>query len=621
MPTAHPYARRPGYVEGRLRIAERERARRLARDEAVASGSGKAGKGGPVAATQEEHAAAAAAADAVMAALLEEEEAAKEKAERQKAKKAARKQKKVAETQVQQVVAATTQASDNEAEEQEEAPPQQQEAEPSAEEVVEVLAATSLHDRPSSRASWAGSKQSKQAVSAFQQQQQQSKVGSGRQGRGSNPSTPVSRVPGASAAPSPKQPAAARTTAKPVAVPAPVSTRRAHSSSGAGSVSATVGDGSSSAPRGPPAVLPPRSASAAAVMRPAGRDSALQQLQQQQRQQPEPVSIKPSGPYAAAALGQRPGAPTLPATRPASRASAAASVSQASAAGDVQQEALELRMSAPSITRPSGLGGAQAAQPPVAATAAPAAPRTVGPWASPGTAAAAAAAAAAAGTGLLPTLLVTSQQAYALPHSMQAAAARMAAEQRSLVGVASPAASAGVLPTAPLPVQRPAQADLASSASSFVPLFGLNLPSSLGGLAGVDWSMPGGATATTAFGSPAQQPAPPAAPPVAPALPPPPQFLRAGAPVGQPASASPPSDASSIESSEADDLLNGIHGHVRRGLQLHDAALMASPAAAPLGLPSAKAAAALASPAHVQIGSDEDGIDDVLRMQPWLGDT
>lgn len=67
---------RPGYIEGRLRIADRERARRLAKQQAAAGASGPEGDGaGGGAGSEQELRQAAAQADAVMAELLEAEEA------------------------------------------------------------------------------------------------------------------------------------------------------------------------------------------------------------------------------------------------------------------------------------------------------------------------------------------------------------------------------------------------------------------------------------------------------------------------------------------------------------------------------------------------------------------
>ncbi len=68
---------RPGYIEGRLRIADRERARRLAKQQAAAGASGPegGGAGGGGAGSEQELRQAAAQADAVMAELLEAEEA------------------------------------------------------------------------------------------------------------------------------------------------------------------------------------------------------------------------------------------------------------------------------------------------------------------------------------------------------------------------------------------------------------------------------------------------------------------------------------------------------------------------------------------------------------------
>jgi hypothetical protein len=78
-----------------------------------------------------------------------------------------------------------------------------------------------------------------------------------------------------------------------------------------------------------------------------------------------------------------------------------------------------------------------------------------------------------------------------------------------------------------------------------------------------------------------------------------------------------PSDASSIESSEADDLLNGLHSHVSRPHAAHTAAtaaLLARGGATRAGLAAKHAAPAPNGGAP----ADADGIDDVLRLQPWL---
>ncbi len=214
-------------------------------------------------------------------------------------------------------------------------------------------------------------------------------------------------------------------------------------------------------------------------------------------------------------------------------------------------------------------------------------------------------------------------------------------------------------------------AQLSSSAPGFVPLFGLNLPTLSGasmwplaygqvlmsgaflhvlpkafrhpmhptaglhahcpfiaGL-GVDWSMPTGvAAAASTFGSPARQPpaAYAAAPPGAASAQQPLSAAFTGAtvaPVGPVAGglvgSFSPSDASSIESSsEAEDLLAGLHGlHTSRppsagGMAAAAAALARTPvlAAAPAKLPVP------APPANSV--ADADGIDDVLRLQPWL---
>lgn len=121
----------------------------------------------------------------------------------------------------------------------------------------------------------------------------------------------------------------------------------------------------------------------------------------------------------------------------------------------------------------------------------------------------------------------------------------------------------------------------------------------------MDWSVGGSAAAAANFGSPARQPVaaapqPPAAPLAAPQMAPPAGF------VGGSFS---PSDASSIESNEADELLGALHAHVSK------------PAAAAMlarASPHASVAAGVhAAPAPAAAG-DADGIDDVLRLQPWL---
>jgi hypothetical protein len=152
----------------------------------------------------------------------------------------------------------------------------------------------------------------------------------------------------------------------------------------------------------------------------------------------------------------------------------------------------------------------------------------------------------------------------------------------------------------------------------------------------VDWSVHG--HAPTSFGSPARQPASAcaAAPgglasmlapgqamqqqqqqPAA-ALAPAPSPLGASGSGAVPpgfAGSFSPSDASSIESSEADDLLNGLHGHVSRPHAAHTAATAALLARAP----RAGLAAKHAPPApNGGAPADADGIDDVLRLQPWL---
>lgn len=784
---------RASYIEGRLRIAEKERQRRLARaaEEVLA---------GECAPSKEEQAARAAAADAVMAALLEEEAAAKvgqgrwehlclreasgscwegcrpvhgamlaggnagqgllhsllsgygrvspaataplrlprlqEKAERQKAKKAAKKQKKAAEQQAQQdavqaqeEAAAAAQPQENEEREEEEgeaeaaapaskgtasARPGSSEATSQSEgegDVLpdggaEMLAASTLTGRPSSRANTA-SREGKQAalhsapavaiavpiVLAKPSRQPCGKAVAAATGVGGHvpatPKTPSKRhlvgaaAESAAASASKHVPTVRVVTAK--AVPVPV--RRVQSSGGSSAAS-------SPAPKAVPAILPPRSASAASVLRPAAAAARL----------PAPAAggARAGGPYAAVVAGQHPGyAPVAAAaaaasagplpSRPAPWASAAVSAAGPAGVADpaVQQATVA------GIKRPAHLSSATAAEQSAAGAVQHTAPqpagvvangasaqarggRTIGPWATPS--AAAAAAAAAASSGLLSAPLAATQQAYALPHSMQAAAAGMVANPRGTTSAAlaaqqqtrrEPALQHGQvapppppsLPTpagpgasAPLPVQRPQQAG-----PSFVPLFGLHL-SSIGGLSSsVDWSMPTSSGAT-AFGSPARPSAPqppplalqqiqqqhllqqqqafaraaptaaPAAAPAAaapanPSVPPPQQQLVEGPPSLQgrtpagPVSVSSPSDASSIESSEANDLLNGIHSHVSRGLAPTHHVLLVQPC--PPGVQQllpGKAAVTAVAAAAVAAGGDEDGIDDVLRLQPWLGD-
>lgn len=76
--------RRTGYIEGRLRIAERERARRLAKQQQqqAATGAGGPEGGGGGGGNEQELRQAAAQADAVMAELLEAEEADKVRRQR-----------------------------------------------------------------------------------------------------------------------------------------------------------------------------------------------------------------------------------------------------------------------------------------------------------------------------------------------------------------------------------------------------------------------------------------------------------------------------------------------------------------------------------------------------------
>lgn len=120
--------------------------------------------------------------------------------------------------------------------------------------------------------------------------------------------------------------------------------------------------------------------------------------------------------------------------------------------------------------------------------------------------------------------------------------------------------------------------------------------------------MPASSAPLGGFGSPARQPVPA----YAPAPPPSPLQAAVPAPPAAPlvAGSFSPSDASSIESAaEADELLllGGLAG------------LVGMPAAAPLGqgLPSPGAKHS-GPPTAGAPAADADGIDDVLRLQPWL---
>lgn len=138
--------------------------------------------------------------------------------------------------------------------------------------------------------------------------------------------------------------------------------------------------------------------------------------------------------------------------------------------------------------------------------------------------------------------------------------------------------------------------------------------------------MPASSPASATFSSPAPQlPAGFAAVPPLPLAPG--AHAPAAAPLGHvvaaPAAAAAgfvgsfsPSDASSIESSDADDLLAGLHSQVGRLLP-SGAALAAGMLAghATIG-PHVPAGSAAACPPAA--AADADSIDDVLRLQPWL---
>ena len=139
--------------------------------------------------------------------------------------------------------------------------------------------------------------------------------------------------------------------------------------------------------------------------------------------------------------------------------------------------------------------------------------------------------------------------------------------------------------------------------------------------------MPASSPASATFGSPAPQlPTAFAAAPPLPLVPGPhvPVATPLGPVVPGPAAAAAgfvgsfsPSDASSIESSDADDLLAGLHAHASRLL----------PGAATVAASMLAGGHAAIGP-HVAIGpapagppaaaADADSIDDVLRLQPWL---
>ncbi len=138
--------------------------------------------------------------------------------------------------------------------------------------------------------------------------------------------------------------------------------------------------------------------------------------------------------------------------------------------------------------------------------------------------------------------------------------------------------------------------------------------------------MPSSSPASATFGSPAPQL------PTAFAAPPPlplvlgPQVPAAAAlgPIAPGAAAAvpgfvgsfSPSDASSIESSDADDLLAGLHSHAGRLLPVGTAAAAGMLAGrATIGPHVAISSAAACPPAAA---ADADSIDDVLRLQPWL---
>ena len=94
--------------------------------------------------------------------------------------------------------------------------------------------------------------------------------------------------------------------------------------------------------------------------------------------------------------------------------------------------------------------------------------------------------------------------------------------------------------------------------------------------------------------------------------------VQGAAPAGFAGSFS-PSDASSIES-EAEDLLNGIHGHIsRQQLTAGTAAALLGRGTSALGH-MAGGVGGKHAPMPLPTPADADGIDDVLRLQPWLNE-
>lgn len=126
----------------------------------------------------------------------------------------------------------------------------------------------------------------------------------------------------------------------------------------------------------------------------------------------------------------------------------------------------------------------------------------------------------------------------------------------------------------------------------------------------VDWSMPAGTAVPGGYGPPAPQQLPPLAAAPMPLAQPPAAAAYPAAAAGFVGGSFSPSDASSIESAEADDLLAGI----RHALPGGAAALLAR-AGAPHAASPGKPGFADVLPAAA---TDADGIDDVLRLQPWL---
>lgn len=139
--------------------------------------------------------------------------------------------------------------------------------------------------------------------------------------------------------------------------------------------------------------------------------------------------------------------------------------------------------------------------------------------------------------------------------------------------------------------------------------------------------MPAASPAASLFGSPARQP--PSAFTAAPPLPMVPGAAApAAAPLGpaapRPAAAAAgflgsfsPSDASSIESTDADDLLAALHGQAGRP-HLGSGAAAAGLLAGHTTVGPHVSVAATALPHLAAAATDADGIDDVLRLQPWL---